>query len=78
MFELLAMSILGIAYINALSNEAKEEANLKEKERIQNLKIKVFCYSVRHHLLYDDVVKKLQNNELSFEELNKWIKRILL
>ena len=70
MFELIAMSLLGIAYINALSNEAKEEASLKEKERIVDLKIKVFCYAVRHHLLYDDVVKKLQNKELKFEDLN--------
>ena len=70
MFELLAMSILGVSYINALSNEAKEEATLKEIERIRDLKIKVFCYAVRHHLLYDDVVKKLQNKELSFDKIN--------
>ena len=70
MFELLAMSILGIAYINALSNEAKDEANLKEKERILDLKIKVFCYAIRHNMLYDVVVKKLQNKELRFEDLN--------
>ena len=69
MFELLTMSILGIAYINALSNEAKE-ANIKEKERIQDLKIKVFCYAVRHNMLYDVVVKKLQDKELRFEDLN--------
>ena len=70
MFELLAMSLLGIAYINALSNEAKEEATLKEKERIEDLKIKVFCYAVRHNMLYDVVVKKLQDKELRFEDLN--------
>ena len=71
MFELLAMSILGIAYINALSNEAKEEATLKEKERIRDLKIKVFCYAVRHNMLYDVVVKKLQDKELSFDDIEK-------
>ena len=70
MFELLAMSLLGAAYVNACLNELKEEEKQKEKQRIQDLKIKVFCYAVRHSLLYDDVVKKLQNKELMFEDLN--------
>ena len=70
MFELLAMSLLGAAYVNACLNESKEEKKQIEKQRIQDLKIKVFCYAVRHSLLYDDVVKKLQNKELMFEDLN--------
>ena len=70
MFELITMSLLGIAYISVSINEANEEKRQKELERIQDLKIKVFCYAVRHSLLYDDVVKKLQNKELKFEDLN--------
>lgn len=70
MFELITMSLLGIAYISTSINEANEEKRQKELKRIQDLKIKVFCYAVRHSLLYDDVVKKLQNKELKFEDLN--------
>ena len=70
MLELITMGLLGVSYIAALSNEAKEEALLKEKERIRDLKIKVFCYAVRHNMLYNEVVEKLQNKELSFEDIN--------
>lgn len=70
MFELLAMSLLGIAYIGATINESNEEKQIKEKERIQDLKIKVFCYAVRHNMLYDVVVKKLQDKELSFDDID--------
>ena len=69
MFELLTMSLLGIAYIAEKIEESKEEQIQKEKERIANLKIKVFCYAIRHKMLYDEVVKKLQNKELTFEEI---------
>ena len=51
MFELFCMSLLGAAYINSCINEAKE-AEI-EKERIRDLKIKVFCYAVRHNMLYN-------------------------
>jgi autonomous glycyl radical cofactor GrcA len=70
MLELITMSLLGVSYIAALSNEAKEEKALKEKERIRDLKIKVFCYAVRHNMLYNEVVEKLQKKELSFEDIN--------
>lgn len=69
MFELITMSLLTLGYINASVEESKEAKLMKEKERIQDLKIKVFCYAVRHHMLYDEVVKKLQNKELTFEDL---------
>lgn len=71
MFELITMSLLTLGYINALVEESKEAKLMKEKERIRDLKIKVFCYAVRHHMLYDDVVKKLQNKELTFEDIDK-------
>lgn len=69
MFELICMSLLSAAYIDACIQEAKEEKLLKEKERIRNLKIKVFCYALRHSLPYDEVVKSLQNKTLTFEDL---------
>lgn len=70
MLELITMGLLGASYLAALSNEAKEEMLLIEKERIKDLKIKVFCYAVRHNMLYNEVVKKLQQKELSFEDIN--------
>ena len=70
MFELLCMSLLGAAYINACINEAKEAEIEKEKERIRDLKIKVFCYAVRHNMLYNQVVEMIQKKELSFSDLN--------
>ena len=79
MLELITMGLLGVSYIAALSNEAKEEKPLKEKERIRDLKIKVFCYAVRHNMLYNEVVEKLQKKELSFEDIRneiKWVRFI--
>lgn len=71
MFELICMSLLGVAYINACIEEAKEEKSLKEKERINGLKISIFCYAVRHGLQYNEVVKMLKNKTLSFEDIEK-------
>ena len=71
MLELITMGLLGVSHIVALSNEAKEGTRLKEKERIRDLKIKVFCYAIRHNMLYNEVVEKLQNKELSFGDLDK-------
>ena len=64
------MSLLGIAYSNALISEAKQEIIQKEKERIRDLKIKVFCYAIRHNLLYNEVVESLQKKKITFDELN--------
>ena len=69
MLELITMGLLGVSYLAALSNEAKEEKLLKEKERIRDLKIKVFCYAVRHNMLYNKVVEKLQKEELCFFDI---------
>ena len=69
MFELIAMSLLGAAYIKALNDESKEEKERKEAERIRDLKIKVFCYAIRHGMLYDQAVEKLKKKELTFEEI---------
>lgn len=69
MLELITMGLLGVSYLAALSNEAKEEKSLKEQERIRDLKIKVFCYAARHNMLYNEVVEKLQKKELSFEDI---------
>ena len=59
MFELIGMSLLGVAYIHACKEEAAEEKRQKEEERICDLKISVFCYAARHHLKYNDVVKMI-------------------
>ena len=73
MLELITMGLLGASYIAALSNEAKEETLLKEKERIIDLKIKVFCYAVRHNMLYNEVIEKLQKKEFSWEDISNGI-----
>lgn len=71
MFELICMSILGACYAKALIDEAAEEKKQKQKEKIRDLKISIFCYAVRHHLNYNDVVKMIQENTLSFEDIKK-------
>lgn len=65
------MSLLGVAYVNARIEEAKEEKALKEKERIRDLKISVFCYAVRHGLKYNEVVEMIQNKKLTFGDIEK-------
>lgn len=71
MFELICMSFLGVAYIFECAKERKEEELRKQKERIRELKIKVFCYAVRHKMLYNDVVKLIEEHKLSFEEIER-------
>ena len=71
MFELICMSLLGAAYIHVCKEEAAEEKRRKEKERIRDLKISVFCYAVRHHLSYNDVVKMLQDKKLTFDDIER-------
>ena len=71
MLELLTMSILGVAYVSSCIQERKEELEKQHKEKIRELKIDVFCYAVRHKMLYNDVVKLIEENKLSFEDLNK-------
>lgn len=71
MFELICMSVLGACYVKALIDEAAEEKKQKDKEKIRDIKISIFCYAVRHHLNYNDVVKMIQENTLSFEEIKK-------
>ena len=63
MLELIMMSFLGAAYVAALKEEEKQK-------RINDLKTKVFLYAVTHHMLYHEVVKKIENKELSLEEIN--------
>ena len=70
MLELLAMSLLGTCYINARIKEATEEKKVKEEERIQDIKIKVFCYAVRHKMLYNQVVDMLQSGKLTFNDID--------
>ena len=65
------MSILGVAYIDACIQEQKEEELRKQQDKLKELKIKVFCYAVRHKMLYNDVVKLIEENKLSFEDLNR-------
>lgn len=69
MFELIAMSVLGAAYVKACIDESNEEQKQKEEERICDLKIKVFCYAVRHNMLYNQVVELIQSGKLTFEDI---------
>lgn len=69
MLELITMSLLGVAYVIARHNEAEEEKRLKEKERIESLKLDIFCYAVKHGMLYNEVVKKIENKEISLEDI---------
>ena len=63
------MSLLGAAYVKACVDESKEEQKQKEEKRIRDLKIKVFCYALKHKLLYNQVVELLQNGKLTFEDI---------
>ena len=71
MFELICMSLLGVAYVGACIQEHKEELERKKKEKLRELKIKVFCYAVRHKMQYNDVVKMIEEHKLTFEEIDK-------
>ena len=73
MFELICMSLLGASYVAARIQEHKKEEETKEQERIRDLKIKVFCYAIGHHMSYEVVVKKLQDKELSFDDIQKYL-----
>lgn len=64
MLELIMMSFLGAAYVAA----RKEE---KRQERINELKTKVFLYAVSHHMLYNEVVKKIESGEISLNEIEE-------
>ena len=65
------MSILGAAYIDACIQECKEEELRKQQEKTRELKIKVFCYAVRHKMLYNDVVKLIEDHKLTFDQIDK-------
>lgn len=67
MFELICMSLLSAAYINACINESKE----KNKEKIRDLKISIFCYAIRHNLPYDKIVELIKNKIITFEDIKK-------
>lgn len=69
-YTLSVMSLLSAAYVKAYVDESKEEQKQKKEERIQDLKTKVFCYAVRHKLLYNQVVELIQNDKLTFEDIN--------
>ena len=71
MLELITMSILTLCYIKSCIDEKIKEEALKEKERIRDLKIKIFCYAVRNRMLYEDVVKLLQEGKLHFDNLDE-------
>ena len=71
MLQLLCMSLLGACYVKAVIDEAEEEKRRKEEERIFDLKLTVFCYAIRHGLLYNDVLKMLHDKKLTFEDIQK-------
>ena len=64
MLELICISVLGAAYFATYAKERKEE-------KLKELKTKVFWYAVRHEMLYNDVVKLIQDHKLTFEEIDK-------
>ena len=65
------MSILGVAYFDACIQESKEKDLRKRQEKLKELKIKVFCYAVRHKMLYNEVVKLIEDHKLTFEQIDK-------
>ena len=64
MLELFCMSILGVAYINALREE-------KRQEKIRNLKVAIFMYAVNHRILYNDVLEMIKNKAITIEEIER-------
>ena len=56
------MSILGAAYVSTLKQEQKEE-------KIKELKLKIFCYAVKHSMLYNDVVKLINEKKLTIDDI---------
>ena len=71
MLETICYLLLGVSYVAACAQGRKEEEERKKKTKIRELKTKVFCYAIMHHMLYNDVVKMLQDKKLTFEEINK-------
>ena len=71
MLQLLCMSLLGSCYVKAVIDEAEEEKRRQKEERIFDLKLTVFCYAIRHSLLYNDVLKMLRDKKLTFEDIKK-------
>lgn len=71
MLELITITALALCYIESCIDEKIKEEALKEKERIRDLKMKVFCYGVRNRMLYEDVVKLLQEGKLHFDNLDE-------
>ena len=63
MLELITMSLLSDAYINACIKE-------KNEEKILDLKMKVFCYAIRRNMLYNQIVEMIQNGKLSLEDID--------
>lgn len=69
MLEFITITALTLCYIKSCIDEKIKEEALKEKERIRDLKIKVFCYAVINGLLYDEVVEMIQNGTISFDDI---------
>ena len=74
MFELISMSILGALYIYSLAQEEKELQEAKEKERIRDLKIKLFCYAVSKKMLYNDVVQLYTEKKITLHDIEDELK----
>lgn len=72
MFELICMSVLGVAYINAYIEERKEEEERRKKqEELEELKLNVFWYAVKHNMFYNDVVKLIEEKTLTLDDIDK-------
>ena len=68
------MSLLGIAYIAEVINEKQEEELAKQKEKIRDLKCKIFVYAVSNKKLYNDVVKQVESGNLSLNDIDDYLK----
>lgn len=65
--DLLVIFLCATSIITSIAEDKEEE----KKEKINELKIKVLCYAVRHKLQYNEVVEMLQNKALTFEDIEK-------
>lgn len=72
MLELITTAILSFCYIKSCVDENIKEENLREEKRIRDIKISVFCYAVAKKILYNNVIKQLQDRKITLEEINKF------
>ena len=73
MFELLAMSLLGICYVKACVDEAQITKREEEIEEYSTFQAKIFVYSVHKGLLYSDVLNDVKSGKLTINEIQEFL-----